>query len=256
MRCPACKQYVPDGLGLKICPSCNVDLSSAPVIKAAPTPKTVLPPVPKQVQAPKSAFVVFFRICFIVLWSVLGLFVVYVFAASIWETKIRPQTGIIQSIGANKEYSETYYGDYADAWNTNVEIDFGSENWKEASRNKQDYREIRQYFKEGESVSNWTEALTIDRVVGPIVRNMTTDKVVKGFTANHKKGVDMKIDAVQGNDVYVSGTSDGGTRRDFVHVKITPNVILTATYSTHNVNDEQRIGVWKDRLQDMKVVKK
>ncbi|MFA6601047.1 MAG: hypothetical protein WCU74_08565 [Candidatus Omnitrophota bacterium] len=36
MRCPLCNQYVPEGLGLKVCPGCNGDLTAAATIPLAP----------------------------------------------------------------------------------------------------------------------------------------------------------------------------------------------------------------------------
>ncbi|GEM_PF-5197008 len=40
MRCPACKQYVPDGLGLKICPSCNADITNVVADRKTPPPES------------------------------------------------------------------------------------------------------------------------------------------------------------------------------------------------------------------------
>lgn len=44
MRCPACKQYVPDGLGLKICPSCNADITVAVEAKTV-SASDIAPPI-------------------------------------------------------------------------------------------------------------------------------------------------------------------------------------------------------------------
>jgi len=262
MRCPKCNEYVPEGLGIKNCPSCHGELSnptntSEPVVVPIPKTAATLPnKLSPQEKSPGKAGVALWRFLvksfFICFWIACGLFCLFVFFK--WfQQAIRPQTGIIQAISKDGKYSETFYGDNANAWNAKVDIDFGDEPWVLISKKKGDYREMKQYMKKGETAANWTEVLNVDRLVGPFAAKMTPDKVAQGFrSVARMEKTDVEVHE---HDVYATGLSPKDNRYDFARVMLDGDVVFTVTYTNRQPGNEKRINDWKEKIKKLQIVR-
>ncbi len=159
------------------------------------------------------------------------------------------QTGVVQSVSEDGKVTNTYYGDYADGWNLSIDLGLDDSAWKLKVEKRTQFHELLQFFHPDETVDNWTEFVTVEKLVGPIVPTVTLDGISKALGSRAKV-----VQIYHPDQMAYSGSSDNGSRFDMARVFITKDAVFTLTYATRNVSDDADKIKWAETFKRAKVL--
>jgi len=141
-----------------------------------------------------------------------------------------PTTGLIQSVTKNGQVKNVYYGDYAEGWNKEVDLSLDKKDWVLKVDNRDQFNQTQQYFHPSESDQDWTEIISIKRLVGPKVPTVKPEGIAKAMEGS------VETVETSDHDVFYAGTVEQGKRYEMARVLIDKDVIFTLHYASQKRN--------------------